>query len=179
MTINKRLHQAQSTYRTMVLGVLAGLSVVLLLGLASLAFSQDATMVEADTSALVIAESPDYGQFLTDNSGRAIYIFLNDTSGVSMCEGNCLQNWPPVLVPSMDDLPTLPEGMDAGLLGAVERPDDTFQLTYNGWPLYYFVADTEAGMTAGQGQGEVWYLLSMEGTGVGLDAGQLGGGAAP
>lgn len=177
--MNERLHLSLSTYRTTILGALAGLTVVIVLGLASLAFSQETTMVEADTSALTLAESPDHGQYLADNSGKAIYIFLNDTSGVSACEGNCLQNWPPVLVPSMDELPALPEGMDASLMSAIERPDGTFQLTYNSWPLYYFVADTEAGMTAGQGQGEVWYLLSTEGTGVGLDADQLGGGAAP
>ncbi|MFA5594985.1 MAG: hypothetical protein WDA15_06860 [Trueperaceae bacterium] len=166
------------TRKTLVLGALLTLSLCLWLSLATWSHAQ-AAAVEADTSALVVAESPELGQFLTDNNGRAIYIFLNDTSGVSMCSENCLQNWPPVLVPAADALPTLPEGMDAALLGTLQWPDGTFQLTYNGWPLYYFIGDTAAGMTTGQRQGEVWYLLSVQGTGVGLAADQLGGGAAP
>ncbi len=164
--------------RTLMLGALFAVALSLWLGLATWSHSQ-AAAVAPDTSALVVAESPDLGQFLTDNNGRAIYIFLNDTSGVSMCSENCLLNWPPVLVPAADALPTLPEGMDAALLGTLQWPDGTFQLTYNGWPLYYFIGDSAAGMTAGQGQGEVWYLLSLQGTGVGLAADQLGGGAAP
>lgn len=167
------------TRKTLVLGALLTLSLCLWLSLATWSHAQ-AAAVEADTSALVVAESPDLGQFVTDNNGRAIYIFLNDTSGVSMCSENCLLNWPPVLVPAADALPTtLPEGMDAALLGTLQWPDGTFQLTFNGWPLYYFIGDTAAGMTTGQGQGGVWYLLSVQGAGVGLAADQLGGGAAP
>lgn len=165
--------------KTVIPGLLLGLVLALGTGLLSTGFSQDTATMEADTTALQVAESADHGQYLTDNSGRAIYIFLNDTSGTSVCEGNCLQNWPPVVVAGADQLPTLPEGMDASLLSTIERPDGTFQLVYNGWPLYYFVGDTGPDMTAGQGQGEVWYLLSTEGTGVGLGADQLGGGAAP
>lgn len=178
MPVNTRFNLTKGA-RNVALGVLLSMALVTVLALVTWSVAQDAAGATADTSALTLAESPDHGQYLTDNDGRAIYIFLNDTSGVSNCEGNCLQNWPPVLVPSMDELPTLPEGMDASLLGTVDRPDGTVQLVYNGWPLYYFVADTAEGMTAGQGQGDVWYLLSTEGTGVGLAADQLGGGAAP
>lgn len=178
MTEERSVRQL-GTRRTVILGALLSVPLILWLTLFTWSYSQAAPAVEADTSALVMAESPDFGQFITDNNGRAIYIFLNDTNGVSACEGNCLVNWPPVLVPAADSMPTLPEGMDAALLGTIERPDGTFQLTFNGWPLYYFVGDTGEGMTTGQAQGEVWYLLSPQGTGVGLAADQLEGGAAP
>ena len=180
MSSNERFHPQGGSRPSVFLGLMLGLVLAIGMGLLSSAFSQDtATSTQADTSALTVAESADHGQYLTDNSGRAIYIFLNDTSGMSMCEGECLQNWPPVVVSSADQLPTLPEGMDASMLSTIERSDGTLQLVYNGWPLYYFVGDTGPDMTTGQGQGDVWYLLSTEGTGVGRGAEELGGGAAP
>lgn len=179
MTVNERSVRTIGSHSTIILGALLSLALVLWMGLMTWSHSQAATGMEADTSALAVAESPEHGQYLTDNAGRALYIFLRDTNGVSACEGDCLVNWPPALVESMDALPTLPEGMDASLLSAIERPDGTFQLTYNGWPLYYYIGDTGPDMTTGQGQGDVWYLLSTQGTGVGLAAEDLGGGAAP
>lgn len=37
------------------------------------------------------------------------------------------------------------------------------QVTYNGWPLYYFARDKQAGDTTGQGVGQVWYVVSPQG----------------
>ena len=56
--------------------------------------------------------------------------------------------------------------MNASLIGAIERRDGTLQVTYNGWPLYYFVKDQKPGDTTGQdieGFGEEWYLLTPAG----------------
>jgi predicted lipoprotein with Yx(FWY)xxD motif len=38
-----------------------------------------------------------------------------------------------------------------GSLGTFTRADGTIQVTYNGLPLYYWVSDTKAGDTTGQG----------------------------
>ena len=41
------------------------------------------------------------------------------------------------------------------------------QVTYNGWPLYYFVKDKQAGEATGQdvkGFGGEWYLVKPQGT---------------
>ena len=46
----------------------------------------------------------------------------------------CAVNWPPLIV---EGKPTAGEGVNADLLGTVERTDGTMQATYNGWPLYY------------------------------------------
>ncbi|HET7369745.1 MAG TPA: hypothetical protein VFK45_02780 [Gammaproteobacteria bacterium] len=40
------------------------------------------------------------------------------------------------------------------------------QVTYNGWPLYYYAGDKKPGDTRGQdkkGFGAEWYLISPEG----------------
>ena len=55
------------------------------------------------------------------------------------------------------------EGVDATLLGTITRDDGSTQVTYNGWPLYYFHEDAAAGDTNGQGLGGVWFLVSPEG----------------
>ena len=55
------------------------------------------------------------------------------------------------------------EGVDSTLLGTITRDDGTTQVTYNGWPLYYFAGDTAASDTAGQGLGGVWFLVSPTG----------------
>ena len=55
------------------------------------------------------------------------------------------------------------EGVDSTLLGTITRDDGTTQITYNGWPLYYFADDTAAGDTNGQGMEGVWFLVSPTG----------------
>ena len=55
------------------------------------------------------------------------------------------------------------EGVDATLLGTITRDDGSTQVTYNGWPLYYFQDDVAPGDTNGQGMEGVWFLVSPEG----------------
>jgi predicted lipoprotein with Yx(FWY)xxD motif len=51
--------------------------------------------------------------------------------------------------------------------GTITRTDGTTQVTYNGWPLYYFDKDKQAGDITGEGVGSVWYLISPTGDKVG------------
>ena len=49
------------------------------------------------------------------------------------------------------------------------RSDGTEQVTYKGHPLYYFVADTSAGSTKGQGSdsfGAKWWLIAPSGSAI-------------
>ena len=48
------------------------------------------------------------------------------------------------------------------LLATVEHPDG-IQVTYNGWPLYFFAGDSAPGDTNGEGQGGVWYAIDPTG----------------
>src|SRR5688500_12066446 len=104
-----------------------------------------------------VAEVGTFGQALVDAEGRSLYLFTNDTqnSGTSSCTGDCLVEWPPLFT---DGEPVAGEGVDAAMLGTITLPDGTSQVTYNGWPLYYFHEDTAAGDTNGQGLGGVWFL---------------------
>jgi predicted lipoprotein with Yx(FWY)xxD motif len=48
-------------------------------------------------------------------------------------------------------------------LGTITRDDGTVQLTVNGFPAYYFAADSAAGDTNGQGVGDVWWVFGADG----------------
>jgi len=109
-----------------------------------------------------VAEVGTFGEALVDGEGRSLYLFTNDTqnSGASSCTGECLVNWPPLFT---DGEPVAGEGVDQAMLGTISLPDGTTQVTYNGWPLYYYIDDTAAGDANGQGVGGVWFLVTPAG----------------
>lgn len=110
---------------------------------------------------LAVTET-DLGEIVVDSEGMVVYYFTNDEadSGVSACEGGCLEAWPPVLTDS--ETPEA-EGV-TGELGTIETPDGELQVTINGMPIYYFAEDEAPGDTNGQGVNEVWYVVAPDGT---------------
>ena len=52
------------------------------------------------------------------------------------------------------------EGLDAATFTTTERTDGSTQVKAGSWPLYYFAADAAPGDVNGQGQGDVWYVVS-------------------
>lgn len=114
------------------------------------------------------AQHPELGTILVDASGRVLYLFTRDEPGVSNCSGGCALNWPPLLTVGA---PTAGEGATADLLGTTTRGDGSTQVTYNGWPLYYYAKDAKPGDATGQEVGDVWYVLSPQGRAVGAEAG--------
>src|SRR5690606_214663 len=109
------------------------------------------------------------GAALADGNGNSLYLFSSDAQGESKCYDSCATNWPPLI--TTGDV-NLGEGLDAALVGTIPRTDGSSQVTYGGWPLYFFVGDTAAGMAAGHGLNEVWFLVTAEGTAVPVDAAQ-------
>ncbi|MBI4337362.1 MAG: hypothetical protein HY683_06000 [Chloroflexi bacterium] len=100
------------------------------------------------------------GTMLIDAQGRSLYMFFRDELKKSNCSGGCLQAWPPLL---SDATPVAGEGVAKDLLATIKRDDGSTQVTYNGWPLYYYAQDAKAGDTNGQDVGKVWYVLSPDG----------------
>ena len=122
---------------------------------------------DAAESATVMTASSDLGTILVDGKGMTLYMFTKDTqgSGESTCEGDCLAAWPPLL-----GEPTAGDGVDESLLGTLTRSDGSTQVSYNGWPLYYWAKDTAPGDTTGQGVNDVWWVLDAAGDPVGADS---------
>jgi predicted lipoprotein with Yx(FWY)xxD motif len=106
------------------------------------------------------------GSFLTNSAGRAIYLFMADSSGKSNCSGACAAAWPPVIAAGQ---PTAVGGAQASDLSTITRSDGTKQVTYDGHPLYYFEGDTGPGTDKGQGLngfGALWYLVAPSGSSI-------------
>jgi predicted lipoprotein with Yx(FWY)xxD motif len=103
------------------------------------------------------------GEFLTDGKGLSVYLFTKDSPGTTTCYGQCAVAWPPLLT---TDMPTGPDTLSDGL-GAVTRTDGTSQVTFRGWPLYYYQKDAQPGDTTGQKVGGVWFLVSPDGKAIG------------
>ncbi len=107
-----------------------------------------------------VAEHPELGTILADRSGRTQYLFTNDDRNASNCAGNCALAWPPLLTVGA---PTAGEGVNAGRLGTIERADGGAQVTYNGWPLYYFARDNRPGDVSGQSVANWWVVSEFGG----------------
>jgi predicted lipoprotein with Yx(FWY)xxD motif len=104
--------------------------------------------------------------FLTDGSGRAVYLWVKDASGMSACTGACAGAWPPV---TTTGTATASGSAKASDLGTITRSDGTKQVTYDGHALYYFSGDSGAGTATGQGSdgfGAKWWLVAPSGSDV-------------
>jgi predicted lipoprotein with Yx(FWY)xxD motif len=135
----------------------------------------------AGSSATVITTANSSGgAFLTNSSGRAIYLFLADSKDKSNCSGACASTWPPV---TTTGTPTASGSAQSSDLGTITRSDGTKQVTYDGHPLYYFAGDTGAGTDKGQGIdgfGAKWWLIAPSGSSITTAVTLSGGsGASP
>ncbi len=93
-----------------------------------------------------------------------VYLFAADTGSSSTCSEACAQAWPPV---TTTGAPKAEGGAVAADLGTTTRSDGTKQVTYRGHPLYYYVSDSQAGETTGQGVnsfGAPWWVLAPAGS---------------
>ncbi len=93
---------------------------------------------------------------LTNAKGLTLYSFAPDSPTTSKCYGSCAALWPPV---------TGTAAAGTGLPGRVEtikRTDGSEQLTYNGHPLYTYVADSRPGQDTGNNvnlNGGLWLVV--------------------
>lgn len=94
--------------------------------------------------------------YLIGQTGMTLYTFTNDTPNTSNCTGQCITNWPALLVAEGQE-PTAGPGA-TGALGVFVRDDGKRQVTYKGQPLYYWQGDKKPGDTTGDGVGNVWKI---------------------
>lgn len=139
--------------------VLVALSTGALVLSAQVAAMPVAAQTVAGTS-VNMAASP-LGKILVDDKGMVLYMYTEDTQrGPSVCYDRCAVAWPPLYTTGA---PVAAAGVNAKLLGTTTRKDGKLQVTYNGWPLYYWFRDKEAGDWYGQDVGKVWYVLNPAG----------------
>jgi predicted lipoprotein with Yx(FWY)xxD motif len=115
------------------------------------------------TATVIAAHTGSAGSFLTNGSGRAVYLWSADSMNKSTCSGACAGAWPPV---TTHGKPTVSGGAKAADLGTITRSGGVKQVTYEGHPLYFFAGDSGPGQTNGQGSdgfGAKWWLVAPSG----------------
>jgi predicted lipoprotein with Yx(FWY)xxD motif len=98
---------------------------------------------------------------LVGTKGLTLYYYTPDKAGSVTCTGQCLVNWPPLVLGSGVTTPTGARGV-TGKLATVASPGGRTQVTYNGWPLYYFVKDKDGEDVYGQGVGGNWFVATPD-----------------
>ncbi len=105
------------------------------------------------------------GTVLVDAKGRTLYMFVPDKRKKVTCVGSGAAIWPPVKLPS--GAKAMAKGAaKSKLLGSDRDPAGGRVVTYDGWPLYTYVADAKPGKATGQAlklNGGYWYVLSPAG----------------
>lgn len=107
-------------------------------------------------------QNANLGTLLVNGSGMTLYIYPKDTpatsggAAVSACTGSCASIWLPLLT---NGAPTAGTGVTASMLGTLTLADGSTQVTYNGWPLYTYSLDVNAGDTNG-----LWSAISPAGS---------------
>ena len=90
----------------------------------------------ATASPTLTVRTTQFGKILFAGNGRALYGFTRDRrNGPSRCYGDCAAAWPVYFAKG-----TLKAGagVKQSLIGTTRRRDGRRQVTYNGWPLYYY-----------------------------------------
>lgn len=85
--------------------------------------------------------------YIVSIGGRTIYTFMNDQNNTNNFTASDFSNnsvWPIVEI-TLDQIPSTLDNSDFGTINVFGRT----QLTYKGWPLYYFGQDTERGDNKG------------------------------
>jgi|SRR5579872_1337312 len=113
------------------------------------------TSLSGPTVVLSLGTSNTIGNYLTSsNNGMTLYTYKNDSPGTSTCTGTCASTWIPYTVSSPTNL-----GAQTGISGTVAtitRSDGSYQVTYNGMPLYFYGQDANVGDMNGNNVAGLW-----------------------
>lgn len=130
-----------------------------------------ATTGDASNASVTVSAATVHGlgTVLVNGNGRTLYVLASEKGGKVTCTAadGCTTIWPPAVLPSGMSQGIAGDGVQASLLGTVKSPSGDVRLTYGGWPLYTFAADTGSDTAKGQGLKDsfgVWWVLSPSGT---------------
>lgn len=90
------------------------------------------------------------GTIFSANNGLSLYTFENDRPGVSNCNDQCADTWPPVF--ATDD------AQASGDFSIIERADGRLQWAFKDYPLYFYHLDKKSGDTRGEDIKNVWFV---------------------
>lgn len=137
---------------------------LLLVAVAGAGAAMAATASTNAQGTVMSVKSKSFGTILVAANGKTLYRYTLDKKGVNRCTSKaaCAKYWPQLLVKSTAK-PSAGTGASAGLLGTIKAAHGMRQVTYAGFPLYYFAGDSGAGQTKGQGFEKEWYVVNTKG----------------
>ncbi len=150
------------------LGAFVGASVAVMLMVcvaSTAAAAPDRTSKGARTLVLSTRKLPKLGVVLVNSKGLTLYMFVPDKRKKVTCVSTCAAIWPPLKLAEGTKL-VAERGAKSKLLGSDPDPAGGRVVTYDGWPLYTYIADTKPGMATGQAinlNGGLWYVLATSG----------------
>ncbi len=105
-----------------------------------------------------IASKALIGNYLVDGRGMALYYTVSDMPNYSNLPDETLSVWPVFYIPSI----FVPPQLNAVDFGIYTRDNGVRQMTYKGYPLYYFFQDKTPGDTLGNKLGGVWFVVNPD-----------------
>ena len=99
------------------------------------------------------------GKHIVDKDGNTLYLFANDVTGQSTCNGNCSTIWKRYYADTTTT--TYGDGLAASDFTTIFPSSGARQTAYKGWPLYYYTpggVQEAAGETRGEGIGNIWHV---------------------
>ena len=119
----------------------------------------------ASSSTVIKTGKVKRGTVVVTSTGLTLYGFKLDSKTKSACTGSCTRTWIPL--PTKGSVTVKSgSGLNQKLAGKIKRPNGTFQVTYNGHPLYRYVGDKKPGQENGEGKNQFgghWYLVGKGG----------------
>ncbi len=118
----------------------------------------------AEANATLTLRSTRYGRVLFDGRNRVLYGFTRDRrGGPSRCYGACAKAWPVFFGKGSV---RAGKGVRESLIGTTRRRDGRRQVTYNGWPLYYYAHEGpgEVKCQNVDQHGGLWLVVRSNGT---------------
>ncbi len=135
----------------------------MMLAIAGLSLGTGAAIAAAASVATVGTASGRLGTFLVGTNGHTLYVLSADKRNKSTCGSQCATNWPPLLTSAK---PKVKGAAKSSALGTIKRGGSE-QVTYDGHPLYYYIADAASGDLSGQGikaDGGTWTVIGANGS---------------
>jgi predicted lipoprotein with Yx(FWY)xxD motif len=116
---------------------------------------------DADVT-LSVSSTPTLGKFIVTD-GWTLYMYPPDRQKAVTCTkvDECTQAWPPLYVSAGRHIIAGP-GVKSDLIGSMAG-DGGQVVTYNHWPLYYYIGDRKPGVVNGQNQGFNWFVIAPDG----------------
>ena len=120
--------------------------------------------LDSSAASVKTVDNAKYGTVLVAANGKTLYRYTPDTKGVNRCTkvAACAKYWPQLLVKASAK-PVAGAGVKASLLGTIKAAHGMRQITYAGYPLYFFAGDKAAGQVNGQGFEKQWYVVNAKG----------------